>query len=60
MNNYKTVPFEVIEVWYNDAYTPFTFQPISDKSKVHFAIKIADDVFLLGEKGSGLHICDKE
>ena len=57
---YKTVDFEVIEIWYNDIYTPYTFKPLSNKSTKEYAVKIGDDVFHLGTAGDGLHICDQE
>lgn len=57
---YKTVDFEVIEIWYNDIYTPYTFKPLSTESAKEYAVKIGDDVFHLGAAGDGLHICDQE
>lgn len=58
MPKYKTMPFEMIEVWYNNTSTPFTYQPLDDKSEKHVAIKFGEDVYLLGRLGYGLHICD--
>lgn len=65
MNKYKAVPFEVVEIWYNNIYEPFTLQPIPEhshelakESKKHYAIKIGNDFFELSEAGNGLHICD--
>lgn len=57
---YKTVDFEVIEIWYNDIYTPYTFKPLSNKSTKEYAIKVGNDVFQLGVSEHGLHICDQE
>lgn len=57
---YKTVDFEVIEIWYNDIYTPYTFKPLNKNSTKEYAIKIGNDVFQLGAIGEGLHICDQE
>ena len=54
----KTVNFEVVEIWYNNTYRPFTLDPISEKSIKEYAIKIGDDFFQIGKKGYGLHICD--
>ena len=60
MNKYKAVPFEIVEIWYNDIYTPYTLQPLSKKSTKEYAIKIGDNFFLLGDPSSSLHICDWE
>lgn len=60
MNKYKAVPFEVVEIWYNDIYTPYTLQPLSKKSTKEYAIKIGDNFFLLGDPNNSLHICDYE
>lgn len=57
---YKAVPFEIVEIWYNDIYTPYTLQPLSKKSTKEYAIKIGDNFFQLGNPGSSLHICDYE
>ena len=54
----KAVAFEVVELWYNDIYTPFTLLPESDKSIKNYAIKIGDDFFLLGDSNDGVHVCD--
>ena len=54
---YKTVDFEVIEIWYNDIYAPYTFKPVRNDSMKEYAIKIGDDVFHLGAANNGLHIC---
>lgn len=60
MNKYKAVPFEVVEIWYNDIYSPYTLRPLLDKSKKEYAIKIGDTFFQLGSPESSLHICDYE
>ena len=57
---YKAVPFEVVEIWYNDIYTPYTLQPLSKKSKKEYAIKIGNTFFQLGDAESSLYICDHE
>ena len=57
---YKTVDFEVIEIWYNNTITPYTFKPLSTESAKEYAIKIGNDVFHLGASEYGLHICDQE
>ena len=54
----KTVQFEVVEIWYNNIYSPFTLNPMSDESQKEYAIKIGDDFFHLGKKGEGVHVCD--
>ena len=63
---YKTVDFEVVEIWYNNIYEPYTLKPSTDQSYPgtesvkHYAIKIGHCFYELGEasKNSGLHICD--
>ncbi len=61
---YKSVDFEIVEIWYNDCYTPYTLQPVSECSKKGYAIKIEHEFYLLGESGSSfgdsLFICDYE
>lgn len=54
------VPFEVVEIWYNDIYTPYTLKPTRKDSKKGYAIRIGKEFFHLGEFGGGLHICDLE
>lgn len=54
----NTVPFEVVEIWYNDIYTPFTLKPTRKDSECEYAIRIGDDFFHLGKPGMGIHICD--
>ena len=56
----KTVAFEVVELWYNDIYTPYTIVPESEESVRNYAIKIGDDFFLLGDKNDAVHVCDYE
>ena len=60
MQEYKAVPFEIVEIWYNDIYTPYTIKPLSKKSTKEYAIKIGDNFFQLGDPSSSLHICDYE
>lgn len=57
-NKVVSVPFDVVEIWYNDICTPFTLVPQSEFSRKEYAIKIGDEFFHLGESGNGLHICD--
>lgn len=56
----KTVKFEVVELWYNDIYTPYTLVPESEDSTKNYAIKIGDDFFLLGDTNCAIHVCDYE
>lgn len=60
MNKYKAVPFEVVEIWYNDIYTPYTLKPTRKDSKKEYAIKIGNTFFPLGDTESSLYICDYE
>lgn len=58
---YKSVNFEIVEIWYNDCYTPYTLQPENERSRKSYAIKIEHEFYLLGESGSfgdSLFICD--
>lgn len=55
------VPFEVVEIWYNDLYTPYTLLPTREDSVKNYAIRVAGLYFLLGdENNDSLHICDSE
>lgn len=54
----KKVPFEVVTIYANDIYRPYTITPISCDSAKVYAIKIGTDYFILGEAGRGVHICD--
>jgi hypothetical protein len=54
------VDFEVVEVYYNNRYMPFTKERTDETTQVHYAIKINDDYFLIGQKNLGVHLCDKE
>ena len=56
----KAVAFEVVELWYNDIYTPYTMVPESEESVRNYAIKIGDDFFLLGDTNDAVHVCDYE
>ena len=59
----KSVNFEIVEVWENDCYTPYTLQPEDERSRKNYAIKIEHDFFLLGETGpfgNSLYISDYE
>jgi hypothetical protein len=54
------VDFEVVEVYYNNRYMPFTKERTDETTQVHYAIKINDDYFLIGQKNLGVHLCDME
>ena len=53
-----TVNFEVVKMYNNDIYRPYTLKPKYEDSRQVYAIKIEDEYFILGEKGLGVHICD--
>ena len=60
-NKITSVPFEVVEVWYNDYEAPYTLKPTRSDSKLAYAMKIKDDFYLIGESGDfgdSLYICD--
>lgn len=60
-NKAVSVPFDVVEIWHNDCYTPYTFVPQSERSRKEYAIKIGDEFFRLGGSGpygDSLYICD--
>lgn len=54
----KAVSFEVVELWYNDIYTPYTMTPESKDSIRNYAIKIGDNFFLLGDTNDAIFVCD--
>ena len=54
----KSVKFEVVELWYNDIYTPYTLVPENEDSIKNYAIKIGDNFFLLGNKNDAIFVCD--
>ena len=56
----KAVAFEVVELWYNDIYTPYTMVPEGEESVRNYAIKIGDDFFLLGDMNDAIYVCDHE
>ena len=56
----KAVAFEVVELWYNDIYTPYTLVPESEDSVKNYAIKIGDYFFLLGDYYDAIFVCDYE
>ena len=56
----KEVDFQVVELWYNDIYTPYTLVLESEESVKNYAIKIGDDFFLLGDSNDGIFVCDYE
>ena len=54
----KSVKFEVVEIWYNDIYTPYTLIPENENSVKNYAMKIGDNFFLLGDEDSAVYVCD--
>ena len=54
----KAVSFEIVELWYNDIYTPYTITPESEDSVRNYAIKIGDDFFLLGNANDAIFVCE--
>lgn len=56
----KKVDFQVVELWYNDIYTPYTLVPESEDSVKNYAIKIGDDFFLFGDYNDAIFVCDYE
>lgn len=52
------VDFEVVKIYKNDIYTPYTLKPKSGDSCEVYAIKVEDEFFLLGCIGEGVFICD--
>lgn len=56
----KSVQFDVVELWYNDSYAPYTLVPESEDSTRNYAIKIGDDFFLLGDANDAVFVCDYE
>lgn len=56
----KSVNFEVVEIWYNDIYTPYTLIPENENSVKNYAMKIEDKFFLLGDENAAVYICDYE
>ena len=62
-NEFKSVQFEVVEIWYNDYEAPYTLKPTRSDSKPAYAMKIKDDFYLIGvsgDFGNSLYICDYE
>ena len=56
----KSVKFEVVEVWRNNSYMPYTLAPENEDSVKNYAIKIGDYFFLLGDYNDAIFICDYE
>lgn len=56
----KAVKFEVVEIWYNGIYNPYTIKPESKNSIKNYAIKIGDNFFLLRDENAAVYICDYE
>jgi len=60
MKTNSTVQFEVVEIYYNDIYQPYTLKPTRKDSVKNYAIKIGNEYFFIGGENEGLHICDLE
>ena len=56
----KAVAFEVVELWRNNSYEPYTLVPESENSVKNYAIKIGDYFFLLGDYNDAIFVCDYE
>lgn len=56
----KEVDFQVVEVWSNNSYLPYTLVPENEDSVKNYAIKIGDDFFLLGDTNDAIFVCDYE
>ena len=56
----KAVAFEVVELWCNSSYEPYTIIPESEDSVKNYAIKIGDYFFLLGDYNDAIYVCDYE
>ena len=56
----KEVDFQVVEVWSNNSYLPYTLIPENEDSVRNYAIKIGDDFFLLGDTNDAIFVCDYE
>lgn len=54
------VNFELVQLWYNDCYQPYTLVPTREDSAKVYAILVEGEYFLLGQQGQSLHICDLE
>ena len=56
-NEAKSVPFDVVEIWYNiSVHHTYTTKPMNEFSVRNFAIKIEDDYFLLGDSSSSIFV----
>ena len=53
------VNFDVVKIYYNDICHPYTLKPKYEDSREVYAIRIEDEYFILGERGCGVHICDR-
>ena len=53
-----SVNFDVVKIYYNDIYDPYTLKPKYQDSREVYAIRIDGEYFILGERGIGVHICD--
>ena len=58
MNKTVSVPFDIVEIWYNDYEAPYTLKPTRKDSKKEYAIKIGENFFPLGGENDSLFICD--
>ena len=54
------VDFQVVELWRNNSYEPYTLVPESEDSVKNYAIKIGDDFFLLGDYNDAVFVSDYE
>ncbi len=52
------VDFEIVEIYYNNICAPFTKKRTPDTTEVHYAIKIGNEYYHIGQEGMGVHICD--
>ena len=58
MNIHK-VAIEVVQVWWNaGSYAPYTIEKQDEWSVPQYCIKIGDDLFPIGMKGTGIYLSD--
>ena len=55
-----TLEFELVKIYMNDVYCPYTLSPRFADSREVYAIKVEGEYFVLGEKGSSVYIGDLE
>ena len=56
----KGVDFQVVELWCNSSYEPYTLVPESEDSVKNYAVKIGDYFFLLGDYYDAIFVWDYE